>query len=375
VRLQVLAASAVLLAALLAASTYVLGAVGRVRDSATEVERTRQLLTEYFDVQAAVSAQAFAEAGYRRAPGTAARLRLEQTLRAVQPALADVERVGGPRDRAVATQLAVLDARYVAEVRRALGTGQDAPQTTRDDRVAGPALDAMHELVEAAITGHRKAAAQTLARQRTTLSSVSATTPLVVAAAVSAIVLCWALLLGQHRRLVRHAREQQFQAEHDALTGLSSRAPLWLALDREVTRDRPDCALLLLDLDGFKQVNDRYGHPAGDAVLCAVAGRLSDACGPDDLVARLGGDEFAVLVRPASRAVAVADRIAGLVAQPVDVGGTHVIPGTSLGLSVAAAGQDRSTLVRAADRDLYAHKQRGSAAVPGPRSPQVPSRS
>ncbi len=119
-----------------------------------------------------------------------------------------------------------------------------------------------------------------------------------------------------HRSAAASLRSEH-QAQHDDLTGLANRKRLVTeatAAISESLRTGEPCALFLLDLDRFKEVNDVLGHPVGDEVLCRVAHRLEDALRPGDLVARLGGDEFAVLcrrVRDAEAAVAIAQRVRG----------------------------------------------------------------
>jgi len=143
-------------------------------------------------------------------------------------------------------------------------------------------------------------------------------------------------------------RELARRASHDPLTGLPSRSLLrrriGLALNRGV-RVGYACALLLLDLDGFKTVNDSLGHQAGDQVLVAVAACLRECLRPSDTAARLGGDEFALLLEvaggeaaAAAEAVAVAERICAALQTPVSVDGTAVAVSASIGIRVAAPG-------------------------------------
>jgi len=122
-------------------------------------------------------------------------------------------------------------------------------------------------------------------------------------------------------------------------------------------------ALLLLDLDRFKPINDAQGHDAGDAVLVAVAARLVQALREVDLVARLGGDEFAVLLRdPAGREAVdmVCRRVIEAIAEPVSHRGVALQVGTSIGVALCPAeAQDADTLYKSADLALYAAKQAG----------------
>jgi diguanylate cyclase (GGDEF)-like protein len=169
-----------------------------------------------------------------------------------------------------------------------------------------------------------------------------------------------ARLLAERDSLTRRLHAMAFT---DSLTGLANRACF---LDRlEVALDGSGPAgVLLIDLDDFKPVNDRYGHAAGDAVLVETAARLRAAVGPDDLVARLGGDEFAILLdRPPPGALpAVADRIIAAVDVPCPLpGGAVVTVRASVGAAAAITG-DASHLLNHADQAMYRAKSRGKGA-------------
>jgi diguanylate cyclase (GGDEF)-like protein len=169
-------------------------------------------------------------------------------------------------------------------------------------------------------------------------------------------------IAGSQRTLSR-------QANHDSLTGLANRAAFHARL--EATLSRPERragsqAVLFVDLDDFKDVNDTLGHAAGDDLLSVVASRLTDVVRPGDLVARLGGDEFALLLDGVpDRAVAlqVADRAVALLAMPVEVAGTWVHVGASIGLAMRQEGSDPESLMREADVAMYSAKGRGKNRV------------
>ncbi len=151
--------------------------------------------------------------------------------------------------------------------------------------------------------------------------------------------------------------ELERQASTDPLTGLANRAAF-----NEQLGVRDAGALLLVDLDDFKAVNDSHGHLDGDAVLVEVARRLQQAAGPDDLVARLGGDEFAVIVDgDPSRAAELAAVIVGRLARPIDLGDRVHVIGASVGWAEQGAG--RSDLVHRADMALYAAKESSADAA------------
>ncbi|GIE52179.1 sensor domain-containing diguanylate cyclase [Actinoplanes nipponensis] len=149
-----------------------------------------------------------------------------------------------------------------------------------------------------------------------------------------------------------HARLRH-QAAHDPLTGLANRR--LFAERMQAVADRR-AAVLLIDLDGFKQVNDTYGHHTGDEVLLYVAARLREAAGPEDVVARLGGDEFAVLVSADDELAArrVADRFLDLIAEPARIDGRTIAVRASVGLVAGDAADD---LIHAADLKMYEAKR------------------
>jgi diguanylate cyclase (GGDEF)-like protein len=171
-------------------------------------------------------------------------------------------------------------------------------------------------------------------------------------------------------------------ASPDPLTGLPTRTHLLAALEHELAADSGPVGLLFLDLDGFKAVNDRLGHAAGDALLRAAAGRLRAAVRAQDVVARLGGDEFAVLVRgPGSSAGlrAVGERVAAALRQPyllagglgrttcpASVGAALDGGGGAAGAAGAGGRADRDVpararaLLHAADQAMYAAKTTGT---------------
>nr|BFE60403.1 bifunctional diguanylate cyclase/phosphodiesterase [Dactylosporangium thailandense] len=158
----------------------------------------------------------------------------------------------------------------------------------------------------------------------------------------------------------RHEQQLQHQATHDTLTGLANRAGFSALVDEALTRDA-SAAVLLIDLDDFKEVNDTLGHDVGDAVLVAVAERLRAAVRGGDVVARLGGDEFAVLLRhaPGGDADRAAERVLSLLVPPVSAAGHHLLVHASIGVAPAGTGDDLGTLLRKADIAMYAAKDRG----------------
>ena len=150
-----------------------------------------------------------------------------------------------------------------------------------------------------------------------------------------------------------------FLAYHDALTELPNRRMFAEGLDDAVRRGR--CAVLCIDLDHFKPVNDTFGHAAGDALLRVVAKRLKRHIRPGDMLARLGGDEFAVILAGgAMEADSMAARITQALSSPVDLDGTIVQVGASVGIAIAPDDADTAdSIMRCADFALYRAKDIG----------------
>jgi len=153
----------------------------------------------------------------------------------------------------------------------------------------------------------------------------------------------------------------RYQASHDELTGLSNRRVLTEAIERALGKGETP-AVLLLDLDRFKNINDSLGHDRGDELLVTVADRLRLAVRPGDLVTRLGGDEFAVLLRGSADEVdarLVADRLLSVLGEPMRVGGQLVFSSASIGIAVADPSTTVADLLRCADIAMYRAKDLG----------------
>ncbi|MCE9575053.1 MAG: GGDEF domain-containing response regulator [Deltaproteobacteria bacterium] len=173
------------------------------------------------------------------------------------------------------------------------------------------------------------------------------------------------------RRTLRHGRERKQASNrllhltrHDPLTGAANRVALRERIEATLgSRRNLACAVLFIDLDRFKAINDTCGHDAGDAVLCEVSNRLHELVRSSDVVARLGGDEFAVFLDDldrTSRPTEVAERIVRALARPIVVGDRHLVVTASVGVAcypeVAGAVDD---LLKAADSAMYVAKSCG----------------
>ena len=171
-------------------------------------------------------------------------------------------------------------------------------------------------------------------------------------------------------RLLRRALERAaWLASHDPLTGLPNRALFGERLTAALAtarRDGTSVAVLCLDLDHFKEVNDTLGHAAGDRLLGEVVKRLAGGLRETDTLSRMGGDEFTVvqtLVKQPDAAGHLAGRLLGLIAEPFDLDGHQVVIGTSIGIALSDAGASGpSRLLKEADLALYQAKAAGRSA-------------
>jgi diguanylate cyclase (GGDEF)-like protein len=179
--------------------------------------------------------------------------------------------------------------------------------------------------------------------------------------AVLLFLLVVARMSGFVAQVQRQAGQLENLAMHDDLTGLANRRLFEHELRAALATGHPYVALL--DLNGFKNVNDELGHSVGDRLLTAIGGRLAAAVGQPAFVARMGGDEFAVLIPDATAQVAVGivDRIAGTLREPVLAGDHELLVGGGIGLAGGTGTDDPLEVLRRADIAMYAAKEHGEA--------------
>ncbi len=165
----------------------------------------------------------------------------------------------------------------------------------------------------------------------------------------------------EHKALQEEIERLAF---HDPLTGLGNRRLFLNRLEHALTVRRPTglgCAVLFMDLDDFKKINDTLGHGAGDELLCAVARRLESALRTADTIARFGGDEFAVLLDDVdlARSTALAERIGTTLRRPLRIQGVDISIRGSIGIAVAEGDTSADDILRDADAAMYAVKSGG----------------
>ena len=170
----------------------------------------------------------------------------------------------------------------------------------------------------------------------------------------------------RHEQLRAAEAGLRHQAFHDPLTGLPNRSRFVARLEEGLREDSEEVAVLFIDLDGFKLVNDTLGHEAGDELLVVVARRLSACLRAGDTAARLGGDEFAALLhglKPGERAAGVAQRLLTSLSQPISAHGHEFVVHASVGLAFSTPGVEPEDLLRDADLAMYSAKRDGGHRV------------
>ena len=171
----------------------------------------------------------------------------------------------------------------------------------------------------------------------------------------------------------------RYAASFDRLTDLPNRGLFLDRLSQSLAlarRERTLGALLFLDLDHFKQVNDQLGHAAGDELLIAVGQRLREVVREGDTVARLGGDEFTVIlnrIREPANAAVIAGKILSALAKPLVIAGTELTIGASIGIAIYPDhGEKVDALIEAADHAMYRAKNAGRQGYAFVEKPPVP---
>jgi diguanylate cyclase len=257
---------------------------------------------------------------------------------------------------------------YEAAVVPLLEVARTSPEAAQafEDEYVDPHFDAVEGIVRDEAREHRRAADLALADLRRAQQVLLWVTPAVFGIGLALVAWCTTVLHRSRREAASRAEENRQQALHDALTGLPNRTLLRQRASAALEAPQPwggTAALMLIDLDRFKEINDTLGHAYGDIVLQVVAERLQGAVRASDTVARLGGDEFAILlphVDGPDAARDLADRARTAMEASIEAEGATLDVDASVGIALAGiGGTDVESLLRNADIAMYAAKDRG----------------
>jgi diguanylate cyclase (GGDEF)-like protein len=355
-----------LAAVLLLLTGFALWAAYSTNRAARQADHFNRLSDAYQQARFAVAAEESLERKYRLEPGPEVRQRYRQAAAALVAALDVVHQRGNREDRLLAERLNADHARYLEAIGQ-MFTAVDAGDTKRvlsiDENQVDPLFGSIEEQVDAAADAHHAQALASLHALRSAEAFVVAATPITFAVGLGLLGVFWTIMVGYQRRTERQATENQHQALHDALTGLPNRTLLHDRIGqaiRQADRELVPAALLLLDLDRFKEVNDTLGHHYGDQLLVQVGDRLRGRLREVDTVARLGGDEFAVLlprIQTAEGAVAVAGKLQAAFDEPFMLDDLALDVDISIGIALYPEhGSDPDELLQRADIAMYVAK-------------------
>jgi diguanylate cyclase (GGDEF)-like protein len=256
--------------------------------------------------------------------------------------------------------------RAAADKLIALVTDRDPLSVEHDRLDVAPAYYTLQQDIDRVSRAHHAEAQQLVAGLRRVQSRILATTGLGFVLGLALVAMIWRAMLGYQRRVLEHAAANQHLALHDPLTGLANRALFErrLRTSLEATHDDPSqgLAVMLIDLNGFKGVNDTLGHHAGDEVLVETGHRLRAVLRDDDIVARIGGDEFAVLLPTVATVEAawdIAQRASNALRRNYVLSAGAAAVGGSVGFAVGYGGSDAEDLLRHADAAMYRAKSSG----------------
>jgi diguanylate cyclase (GGDEF)-like protein len=353
---------------LLALTGFVTWTSTRMNHATKEVARTSRVSDAWDRALLALSTQATLLERYRVAPDADVRARFAAETASFGDALALLARSEHEGEHQAHV------AEVTGEYRRlgvAAGRLLDAVDARDPARVAalrdgevGPLTATVSELVGEGAVEEREAAGVALRSLRRLNQLVLVATPLVFLGGLALLLGCWGVVRGYQRGIERHASDNRHQALHDTLTGLPNRLLFRDRTEqaiRAAQRDGGSAALLLMDLDRFKEVNDTLGHHYGDVLLTQIGPRLRSVLRAVDTLARLGGDEFAVLlpeVGGEDGARGVAERLLEALTAPILLDGLPLTVDASIGVVLYPAhGEDPDTLLQHADIAMYAAKE------------------
>ncbi len=333
--------------------------------SAGRTQRAVMLSAAYQKAATGVASEESLERKYRLEPGPVPLAGHRAARQEVQQALDEVGLIGTSKDRLLATKVQHEHESYVqaATVMFAAVDRHESSAVVNaiDGRTVDPVFGVMQLEIYAASERHRAGALRQLAEMRRTGHAVLGVDIATLAAGIALIAVAGLALTRSQGRLRNQSELNRHQALHDSLTGLPNRT---LFQDRvaqalrAAKRSGSQIAVMLVDLDRFKDVNDTLGHHYGDLLLGQIAQRFSATLRAGDSVARLGGDEFAILLcaTSAEHALAAAGRVTEVLRGAFTVQDISLDVEASIGIALAGPDTDVETALRHADVAMYEAK-------------------
>ena len=367
------ASSAGLFAVLIGVSGFAMWSAVSTRQVAERAIASNTLSDHYAAAATAVAAEESLERKYRLEPGPEVRRRFDKATENMRAAIELVRRDGTAEDQRVADQVAASYGPYRQAIDRmfdAVDRGDAVLVLKIDNDEVDPRFDAIEGMVNKASDSHHAAALADLAELKRREAFNAQATPAVFLIGFAFVAFFSSVLYRTRAQLDQQRTKAVHDALHDALTGLPNRTLLADRFEQALragTRTSSTTALLLIDLDRFKEVNDTLGHHVGDQLLAQIGPRLAGALRGADTVARLGGDEFAVLlpsVDGLSGALDVASRLRQALGEAFRVEGVELDIDASIGVVISGAhGADAQTLLQRADIAMYVAKQQKRGVV------------
>jgi diguanylate cyclase (GGDEF)-like protein len=350
---------------LIALMIVTIGGSATTNRAGRQTQRAVQLDTAYHKAATGIAAEESLERKYRLDPGPVPLAAHVRARRDVRRALADVSRLGGPIDQQLAAKLERDHAGYVrAATVLFAAVDRHAPTSVVnaiDSRHVDPVFGAMQVVLYAAAAAHATSAQHQISEMRRNNREVLWLDVATLVAGFALIAVAGTALIRSRRRLTAQSELNKYQALHDSLTGLPNRELFRNRTTHALAaaeRSGDRIAVMLVDLDRFKDVNDTLGHHYGDLLLRQIAQRFATTLRAGDTVARLGGDEFAVLLcaTDAEAAVVAATRLTDVLRDAFTVKDISLDIEASIGIALAGADADVETVLRHADVAMYEAK-------------------